>query len=472
MSKVLNQITGLLAHLLDWILSVVVSFFPEERKTEFDADFISENELLSEWNKGFCINGRKSLTISDSTKHVLITGATGAYKSSGILIPSIQKMCEHSSLIVNDNSGELWAKTSGTALKKGCKVLTTNYALPSLSEGYNPLARIHSTSDIQRVAKMIVINALGVGTKDPFWNMAAENIISLFIAYLMRHTSKQYHTLHNVYYLVSTFAHNPEAVDKLVVEANDDVLFTEYKAFLSYGDKTLASIIATARAALNIFGNDPSVALVTSHDTISINSFRKQRTVLYINTSINSMRYFSLITSLFLEQMFGELMSGFPEKKDLPIFFLIDEASSLYFNSLQITISNLRKYNAGILQIYQSASQLVDLYGPPVAKAITENSYTRVYMPGQPMSVATELETTFGKFEYLDEKNVRHIRSLMTASEIRETDSSLILCGNHRPIKTKTVPYFKQFGLNRLTNTPPAPFTNKLPFEEPPRIKL
>lgn len=472
MTQVLDKVLGLLSFFLDWLLGVAFTLFPEGRKTEFDSDFVSENSLFSGWNKGFCVNGRKSLSMHDSIKHVLVTGATGAYKSSGILIPSILKIRGHASLIINDPSGELFTKTSGSLLANGYNVMVMKYANPQLSEGYNPLSRIKSMSDIQRVAKMVMVNAMGINSRDPFWNLAAENLIGLLASYLLRHTNKEFHTLHNVHFLVSTLAYNPDVVDKLIVEADDPALLTEYKAFISYGDKTLASVIATVRAALAIFGNDPSVALVTSHDTISIKEFREKKTALYINTSVNSMRYYSLITSLFLEQIFGEVMNELPAKRDLPILFLIDEASSLYLNSLQITISNLRKYNAGVLQIYQSAAQLIDLYGQPVAKAITENSYTRIYMPGQTIAVAMELEATLGKFEYLDAKKVRHTRSLMTASEIRETDYSLILCGNHRPIKTKTIPYFKQFGLTGLTKIPQAQLENKLFFTEPPRIQL
>jgi len=184
------------------------------------------------------------------------------------------------------------------------------------------------------------------------------------------------------------------------------------------------------------------------------------------------MRYYSLITSIFLEQFFGHIMTNLKKRGELPLFFLLDEASSLYFGNLQITISNIRKSFSGILQIYQSWNQIVDLYGAPIAKAITENCFARVHMPGQPIQVAQELETTLGKFEYLDEKNVRHTRSLMAANEIRESKASIILCGNNPAIKTPTFPYFNQFRLNQLTKIDPYQPVNKLPFTQAPIIPL
>lgn len=471
--KTLEFIFTLISGSLQGIYNFLLLLFPEQKKTIYDADFSAPGEIISTWNYGFCLDGKRSLTIHDSFKNVLVLGATGNFKSSGILIPSILKMRGRSSLVINDPSGELYAKTSGALAREGYKIMLLNYSNPTVSEGYNPLLRIRSSSDIQKLSKMIVRNALGTAPKDPFWNMASENLISLCIQYILEHTSQEYHTLSNVHYLISTLGYAPERVDKLFIRAHERLL-TEYKSFVAYGDKTLASIVATCRAALSLFATDGSVALVTSHDTIQFADFRKEKIALFINTSVIDMRYYSLITSLFLEQFFAEVMSHLPNKnkRELPVFFLIDEASSLYFNSLQITLSNCRKYASGILQIYQSASQLVDLYTAPVARAITENSFARVHMAGQPITVAQELEATLGKFEYVDEKGARQIRSLMTAPEIRESKESLILCGNNRVIKTRTVPYFEQIRFSWLTSLQPLQNMRGVPFSEPSLIPI
>ncbi len=463
---------SLLSAVIEGLFDLLKSLISPDRKTELTANFLPEAELLSSNNTGFCLTGKRSLSIAQSTKNALIIGSTGNFKSSGILIPSILRMRGYSSLVITDFSGELLQKTSGALLADCYTVYQVSPGNPHASEGFNPLFRIKTTSDIQKLSKMVVINALGTGSKDPFWNMSAESLISLVIKYVIIHTPKEYHSLLNVYTIISTLGYAPDKVDSLIVRTNDQSLISEYKAFISYGDKVLASIIATCRAALSIFSTDPSVALTTSHDTLDFSGFRKEKTALFITTNTKDMRYYSLFTSLFLEQFFGETMNRLPNKDDLPLFFLIDEASSLYFNSLQITIANIRKYNAGILQVYQSAAQIVDLYGTAVAKAITENSFARVYMAGQPISVAQELEATLGKFEYRDEKEVRHVRSLMTADEIRQSDESIILCGNKPAIKTSITPYFKQPKLNSLSQLPPYKAVNKIPFNKPPLLPL
>ena len=143
------------------------------------------------------------------------------------------------------------------------------------------------------------------------------------------------------------------------------------------------------------------------------------------------------------------------DSKELPIFFLLDEASSLNLsNILPIAISNIRKANAGILMIYQSQSQLFDMYGASQGRNILDNSFAKVYLPGQGLEVCKELEQLMGKYEFLDENNAKVVRSLLTTDEIRTSKESIILCGNAAPIKRKLVPYYEQRNLKALSEIP------------------
>ena len=81
-------IEGILSAIIEGVFEFVKSLFSKERKTELNARFIPASELLSTSNKGFCLDGKKCLSIHDSCKNSLIIGATGNFKSSGILIPS------------------------------------------------------------------------------------------------------------------------------------------------------------------------------------------------------------------------------------------------------------------------------------------------------------------------------------------------------------------------------------------------
>ena len=458
MMQVINMIFGLVFSVFEAIingtLDLIVSASPSKRNQTYNADFMSTDKILSGGEKGFCLTGNKCLSIKDSYSNSLILGGSGSGKSSTILIPSILKMAGVSSLCIHDPSGELFEKTSGVMKQNGYCVMALNYANTEFSENFNPLHRVKNISDIKKISKLLIHTTLGSGAKDPFWNSSAESLLSIFIRFAIFHTDKQYHTLYNVLNLINTFSGTPQKVDKLIVQAKDDDLLSDYKAFVAYDSKMLMSIVATARTALSIFA-DPQIARITSKDSIDFARFRKEKTVLYINNNVNDMKYYSVLSSIFFEQCFASIMSSLPQNGDLPVFFLLDEASSLYLNILPTAISNIRKYNSGILQIYQSQSQLFDLYGIPQGRNIVANSYSKVYMPGQPLETARELELIIGKYEYVDDENNRRTRQLLTMDEIRILKEAIILCGNLPPIKTRLIPYYEQREMKRLVNLPP-----------------
>lgn len=457
MVRLINSIFQILYSLFEAgagaLADITVSASPSRRKETYNADFLDTGKVLSKSEYGYCLTGNRCLSITDSYSNAIVFGGSGSGKSSCVLIPSVLNMAGHSSLILHDPSGELFLKTGAAIKQMGYCVKVLNYTKANFSEGYNPLHRVKTISDIKKIAKLLVHTTLGSGGKDPFWNTSAENLLTIFIRYIVFYTEKKCHTLYNVLCLINAFSATPPKVDRLMVKTKDNSLLSEYKTWVAYDSKMLMSIVATARAALSIF-TDPEIAKITSSDTINFEGFRKDKTILYINNDVNQMKYFSVLSSLLFEQFFASVMSHLPEKEELPVFFLLDEASSLFLGILPVAISNIRKYRAGILQIYQSQSQLFDLYGIPQGRNMLANSYARVYLPGQPLETARELELTLGKYEFLDDQNIKRTRPLLTMDEIRIIKEAIILTGNHLPIKTRLVPYYEQSRLRKLTSLP------------------
>ena len=79
---------------------------------------------------------------------------------------------------------------------------------------------------------------------------------------------------------------------------------------------------------------------------------------------------------------------------------------------------------------------------------------------------------TLGKFEYVDENEVRHTRQLMTSDEIRMSDKAIILIGNKPPIHATLHPYYKNKKLKSLTEILPYVPNNILPFDIAPLIEF
>ncbi len=465
-------VTSIIEQVIDLIMNFTLAAIPSKRNRIYNADFIKAKTALRNHDTGFCVTGKRSLSIEESFKNCLVLGGSGSGKSSTVLINSILKMAEGNlSLVINDPSAEIRLSVSGALRKLGYKVLILKYDDPR-SECFNPLLRCKTISDVQKLSNLLLRVSLGEAYfKDAFWNKNAEALLSTMIRYLIFYSPAPLRTFANVQALLNEFASHPEKVDKLFVRTNDTQLLSEYSAFISYGERTLSGIIATCKSSLSIF-SDETVAKVTSIDTIDFKQFRHQKTVLFINNSVPDMVYYGTLSSLFFQQFFNEILNRLPAKKELPVFFLMDECSSLYLSSLSITIANIRKYAGGILLVYQDYHQVENQYGAFEAKNISANCFAKVYLPGQPIETCKMLETVLGQFQYLDDEEIVRTRHLLSADEIRILSKSIILLGNKPPILTRMYPYYEDRKLKRMSEIPPCEPGNILPFDSPPRIQF
>lgn len=442
----------------------LIEYLFQKNKHAYRADFISEKELFTMEHEGFCLTGKGNLSVKNSYQGALVVGGTGTGKSSITLLPSLYTM--RSSFVIHDPSGELFSKSAGYLASIGYSVRTLNFTNPMASSGYNPLARVHSSSDIQKIASMLVTNALGGNSKDPFWNTQATALLSMLIS-ILKKQSEEYYNLYNVRQLLNDLGGgNTKAVDALFSRHADPVLFSEYKSFISYDDKVVSGVIATCKAALQIFSDD-SVAKVTSYDTLNLADFRNKPVALFVRNSIADQKYYSILTSIFFEQFFSYILSRFPEKEEEDIFFLIDEASSLKLPTLPLAVANVRKHRAGIMLIIQDFNQLVHSYGKHEADAIRANCFAKMFYTGQSLDTAKELEQTLGRFEYKDDDGKVVVRPLMTNDEIRtmKKNQALLICGHFQPMKAKLHPYYENRKLRSYDKIPAPELHNQVSIE-------
>lgn len=465
--KILESLISAIADGLEFIVESIELALKDDHS--YKAKFIPASDLLSSGEKGFCLTGDRNLSVKLSYQNAVAVGGTGTGKSSVTLIPSLYTM--DSSLVVHDPSGELYAKTAGFLAQRGYIVKTLNFSKPESSCGYNPIQRANTSSEIQKVASMLVDNTLGK-SNDKFWQLQAVALISMLITVLKKQ-ELQYQNPYNLRHLLNHIGASPERIDALFGKYSTPEQWAEYKSFFSYDDKVVSGVTATCKAALQIF-NDEAVAKVTSFDTLDLQDFRKRKVALFIQNSVADQRYFSILTSIFFEQFFSFVMSRFPEANEQDIFFLIDEASSLRLPTLQLAVANVRKHRAGIMLVVQDFHQLIHNYGKEEAEAIKSNCWSRLYFTGQGMETNIELEKILGKFEYTDKDDKKSIRSLMTSDELRimSADSAILICGHHPPIKAKLKPYYQNWRMKSYCKIPAPVFTSELPFTSIPVLVL
>ena len=423
-----------------------------ETTPTYTAKFGEPGEFISMFNHGFAVTGAKALTRNISTQNAALFGPTGSGKTSIVILSSARSLARgKSTMIYNDPSGEIYDRTSTYLAKKGYKILSLDFSNSAQSESFNPLTACISISDIQKVALLIVRNAIGEAKGDAFWEQSSIMLISLFTRYLVFHAAPQYRTLQNVLRLIEKFAVDGTAIDKLFVKTNDEELLSAYKATIVTGDKTLQSIIATTRTALNLF-TDKEVCKTTAANSIDFNMLRKEKVALYVCNPLKDLMYFKPLSALFFQSLFNFVLSRIPAENERAIFFVIDEAATMKFPSLSVTVSNIRKFNAGILLCMQDEMSLISQYGQTEAHQIKTNCGCQIYLKGQPAHTCKELSQILGKYSFTDSKGMERTRELMTADEIRMCNDAIILLNNQPPLKCETVPYYKNIWLSHLAN--------------------
>ncbi|MEO0339108.1 MAG: type IV secretory system conjugative DNA transfer family protein [Bacteroidota bacterium] len=357
----------------------------------FQGRFTSPYQLLSKLSTGFCLTGRHSLSAHHSFQNAVIIGGTGTGKTSTVLLPSLFKM--QGSFVVHDPSGELYHKSAGYLKAKGYTVKILNFSDASRSDRYNPLERATTASAINKVAAMIVRTNLGTDG-EAFWNLQAVNLISLMI-HLVKASEVVDKSLAVVRINLLYLSADPKKVEQKVNRLLPSDKVAEFQSFRGFDEKVKAGIIATCLSSLQIF-TDPEVSAITREDSINLPSWRKQPTVLYIQNPTADQAYYASLTALFFEQMFGQVLRTLPKRGEENLFFLVDEAATLYIPSLAIVIANVRKYRCGLLLALQDMAQLIERYGQADARTIVSNCFAKLYFTGQSLATATELEPERG----------------------------------------------------------------------------
>ncbi len=454
LAQILKALFQLLEATLNFLAESLETLFSSVPKKSqgYNADFAPSGSILSSWNHGFCLTGKSNLTVKDSYQNALVIGGTGVGKSSVVLLPSLYSM--KGSYVVHDPSGELHAKSAAYLKGQGYTVLILNFSDPLRSAGYNFLSRANTASAMQKVSFMLVEGGSDRKSKNDFWNVQAIALITMLIM-ILKKKEPEYQNLYNVRQLLNKLGSNPKEVDALFSKDADEVLFGEYKSFIAYDEKVVNGVIATAKAALQIF-SDEAVAKVTASDTIDLQDFRRGPVALFLQTSVADQKYYSGLISLFFEQLFAFILGRFPLAAEKDIFLLIDEASALNLPTLPLAVANVRKHRAGTMILVQDFAQLIHHYGKFDAEAIKSNCFAKMYFTGQSLETASELEKTLGRYEYEEENGKKVVRALMTNDEIRtmKTSQALLICGHHPPIMARLRPYYKNYRYRHYSALP------------------
>jgi len=463
----MGTILNFLGRALRFVLTLLGDLFNAlvdafEKKEGFNAEFGRETEIASRFNKGFLISKHRRLTRRKSFENILLSGPTGSGKTTRLLLKNLF-LLKNCSMVINDPSKELYTLSSGY-LSQFFTIKTLNFSNSAVSSGYNILSRIKKPNDVNKIAHLLVAATLEKGSNgDPFWSLSTKNLLQVLIR-LVLHQLEEYRNIANLIQKLHYFAAQPKKVDEWIARTNDEKLILDYKSLISTPEKTLQNIVASAKAALQLF-DDPEIAKTTAHDSIDFEELRKAPSIIFLHTSISDQKYVSILNSIYFDQLYGHLLQSLPNKKELDLFIILEEASSMYIPLLPLALANCRKHRVATFCCVQSPQQLKSFYKDE-ADNIATNCVTKIFLPGQTsMDTLREIETLSGKCIYKDEKGTERVKQLVTTDEIRllPKNRTLILSGNKPFIKGRTSPYYRSLTYKKYAKIPPISLRGDIP---------
>jgi len=430
--------------LLDGLLELFSMLFEGleglfEDDHEQQASFGNSSKFISKRKKGWCIDGKRFVDMDSTRRNMVVVAGSGMGKSQTNIFPLL--INTDSSMVVADNSSEL-ASTIPYLESKKVKTMVLN--LTQKSGVYlNPLDGCkNNTTAIRKVVKSIMGSA---AQKPDFFTLSGEDCISLFIEHILESESRVYGNLGNTYRLLLEYQANPKAVEYYMAEKASENVWRKFLALSQNSEKTLKSILATSLSALSWLGEDSTLVDITSVTNINFEHFRKQQTVLFIQSPASDSVFYSKMIALIFQSFYRFAFASLPKDDDLDIKMVLDEFSSLIggLPDYSQIISNSRKFKIPQLLIIQDES-LLSPYGE-LKDNILGNCYLKCYYGGQNKK-SLELEKLLGNYTYTDKKT-EHTKSrpLLYASEIQQMkDEVLVLVSGEKPIKTKITPAYKQ----------------------------
>lgn len=417
-----------------------------------------------------------------------LSAPTRSGKGVGVVIPNLLNFSD--SVVALDVKQENYDITSGYRFLYGHEVYMFNpFAEDRRSHRYNFLSTI-SKDPHYRAGDILAIGFViyPQDAKDSFWNDQARNLflgLNLFLC----ETPELPHTFGEVLrqssgkgkpvkdYLQDLIAEREES-DRPLSDGCVDAL----NRFCNNSDNTLASILASFNAPLNIFAS-PIVDAATSASDFSLADVRKKRMSIYLGITPDYLPQSALMLNLFYSQLVNLNVKVLPIKdKSLKYqcLMLLDEFTAMgKVAIIAKAVSFMAGYNLRMLVIVQSIAQVAGLYGNEDARTMTTNHAAQVIFPPREQKDANEYSEMLG---YLTQKSVSTGRSgpttafrfgkgsdsenvsdqkraLMLPQELKEMaqDKEIIIVERTKPIMAEKIFYYKErVFMDRLKEVSPT----------------
>jgi type IV secretion system protein VirD4 len=464
-----------------------LSFIKPKRAQHGQARFARLREirkvgLLDDASDGIIVGRRGSKFLTASLQrypHVMLAAPTGSGKGVGVVIPNLLNW--NQSVIVLDIKKENWEITAGFRAAHGHDVFLFDPASPlRQTHRWNPLAYIREDAslrvdDIQKIAHILFPDIAGT---DPIWTASCRSLFLGLVLYLLETPGKPV-TLGQV--ARESFAGDDQRFTGIIETRQTQG--TPYSdscahALLDYvrtSDNTRTSIRKTFTSRFELFLN-PILDAATSANDFDLEALRRRRTSIYIGITPDNLSRLSPLLNLFFQQVVDLNTRELPEHNPAlkyQCLLLLDEFRSLGKMPLIVeAVAFLRGYGVRLLPIFQSPSQIRELYGEEAARTFFQNHQVRISYTPPDMTVATEISRELGTYTYQARSTSRpsafskgtrsmsesdHARALLLPQEVKEIgeEQALILAKGCPPIQADKIRWHRDPEFIHRRRSPP-----------------
>ena len=349
--------------------------------------------------------------------------------------------------------------------KEGYKVKVLDLVTPKLSHCYNPFKYIQDDNDVQKLVANLFKSTTPKGagaSSDPFWDIAAQMLLSALIFYLKYEAPEDEQNFAVVGEMLRAGKPKEDDEDyespldilfkKLEYRNPDHIAVKYYKDYHSGAGRTLKSIQVTLSSKLEKFNID-EIANLTMTDEMELDRLGEEKIAVFAVIPDTHTSYNFLVSILYtqiFQNAFYRADNNYRGALTIPVHFLMDEFANVALpDDFDKILSVMRSRNVFVSIILQNLSQLKALFEKQW-ESIVGNCDQFLYLGGNEQSTHKYVTELLGK-ETIDTntygKSTGHSgsystnyqstgRELLTADEVRMLDNNkaILLIRGEKPV--------------------------------------
>lgn len=355
--------------------------------------------------------------------------------------------------VVLDISGDIYEHTAAWRAANVGPVFKFSPLEPEDSHKYNPLTFVRSDRDYlwedsRLLAEMMIVPSLN--SSDPFWENEARTVLTAAIANACYLSEPEDRPMHDV--LDVLFGGEPweRMIDGLRTATDMHVMTQHANALSSMNEKTLSSVLQTARSSLSAWTGERVSRATLRSDWNPLDLRDGSNPTVYIYLRPNEVEAYLSLLRVFIGQHIRTLTGGpVPQRGSPPILFMLDELPRLRTMPPVDEALNIgRKYGLRLWMFAQSLGQLKTAYEN--ADGMLGSCAVRIFMnPSGADGLAERISDEIGYVESLQDNSRRRLVEAAELAGPAFRDAQIVLANGSRPARVSKDFAFKDPELSR-----------------------